>query len=178
MQNGDVIAFQGIGIGADAIRMGTRSNYTHIGLVIRIIEIDVDRVFILESTPIGGVTLLPLSRKLESHDGKAWWVPLMIENDSKRFTNDVVEQGVRTMICRWAIKELGKKYNFKLIASIIKKILLRVELPPEEQHEYICSELVARAYKNVGILPNGLNAKLTPDKIINMPVLGSPLRLI
>ncbi|MCK4249463.1 MAG: hypothetical protein KAX15_06760 [Candidatus Omnitrophica bacterium] len=49
MQSGDVIAFQGSDFGARAIQKGTKSKYSHVGLVVRIKEVSVDRIFILES---------------------------------------------------------------------------------------------------------------------------------
>ena len=64
MQNGDVIAFHGEDIGSKVIQRFTKSKYSHVGLVIKLLELDVKRVFIAESILTGGVVLLPLSRKL------------------------------------------------------------------------------------------------------------------
>jgi len=179
MQNGDVIAFQGNAPGAKAIRVGTRSKYSHVGLVVRVIEVDVDRVFILESVTSGGVMLLPLSRKLRRYKGKAWWFPLKIENDSKKFSDTAVEEGVRTTIYKWAMGELGKEYDFKMIKSIVKSLFLKAKAPQENDEEYICSELVARAFKEVGILPRRLTtSNITPKDIARLKILGSSRSLI
>ena len=63
MQTGDIIAFKGTAFGAKAIIIGTKSNYCHVGLVVRLGSIVTNRIFIIEAVPFG-VILQTLSRKL------------------------------------------------------------------------------------------------------------------
>ena len=79
MQSGDVVAFQGSDSGAKLIQRSTKSIYSHVGLVIRIKDISVNRVFIAESVVPNGVLLVSLRRKIEDYSGKAWWFPLNVK---------------------------------------------------------------------------------------------------
>lgn len=171
MKTGDVIAFEGTDYGARLIMWGTKSKYSHVGLVVRITDVSADRVFIAESVTNSGVVLLPLSRKLEGYKGKAWWLALKtdaVEN----------EEDKSTLIYKWAMLELGKKYDFKLIGSLVKNIFFKCVLPPPNKNEYICSEFVATAFKEVNILPDNLSTELTPEGIAELPILDKPVELI
>jgi len=121
MQNGDVIAFQGRNFGAKAIRVGTKSKYSHVGLVIRIKEVSVERVFILESVTKAGVVLLPISRKLANYKGKAWWCTLNLSVVNGKKLTKRLQKKKKDMILKWAMLELGKQYDFKHIGSIVRK---------------------------------------------------------
>ena len=165
MQNGDVIAFHGEDIGSKVIQKFTKSKYSHVGLVIKLLEVDVKRVFIAESIPTGGVVLLPLSRKLLNYDGSAWWLAL----DTKR--------DMRNKMLKWAMTQLGKKYDFTLIKYIATNILLKKKLPQENYHEYICSEFVAAALSYAGILGDK-TTNLIPEDIVRLPVLKEPVSIL
>ena len=172
MQNGDVIAFQGSDPGAKAIQIGTKSKYSHVGLVVRIVEVSVDRVFILESVNPGGVVLVPLRRKLKAYRGKAWWLSLRTDIRKADISSKAVDEGVRTCIYKWAMGELGKKYDLKMIKSIVKSLFFKSKAPRENDEEYICSELVARAFKEVSILPKRMTtSNITPKDIGDLAIL-------
>jgi len=175
MKTGDVIAFQGNDACAKAIQVGTKSKYSHVGLVVRIKDLAIDRVFIAESIVTAGVVLVPLSRKLEGCSGCAWFFPLKM--DISKLPEYVDENTIRKFFYEWTMSELGKKYDFKLIGAIIRQILARQKISKEDQQEYICSEFVATAYKKAGILPKKLSTSLTPKDICDLTVLGAPIGL-
>jgi hypothetical protein len=176
LETGDLIAFEGNDPIARVIQKGTRSRYSHVGLVVRIETLSIDRVFIAESTTNAGVVLVPLKRKLKNYSGKAWFLPL--EMDLSHLPTYVVEDTIKKFIFQWAMDELGKKYDFKLIADIVKKIFLKHKIKKEDQQEYICSEFVATAYKEAGILPKAKSTNLTPKDICELSILGSPKVLV
>jgi hypothetical protein len=178
MQNGDIIAFQGKDYGARLIQWGTKSRFSHVGLVVRIKEVSIDRVFIAESVTKTGVVLLPLSRKLENYPGKAWWSPLALSssNDDKNAGN--ILERTRNFIYKWAMSELGKSYDFKLIGSIVKNILFNKILPQATKEQYICSEYIATAFNEAHLLPEGISTNLTPEQIIKLPILGEPIDIL
>ena len=79
---------------------------------------------------------------------------------------------------RMNLRNMGKKYDFKLIGAIIKHILTKKKISKEDQQEYICSEFVATAYKKAGVLPRKLSTNLTPKDICALSMLGSSSKLI
>lgn len=155
LKTGDVIAFQGHDFGAGVIRLGEKlenkkGKYSHVGLVVRINDVahNKDRVFLAESVTSSGVVLLPLSRKLEYYKGNAWWFKL---NEDKDDTHNIHET-----IYGWAMMELGKAYDFKLIGSIATHILFKCVLPPTDKQGFICSEFVAAAFKKAKLLEGSI----------------------
>lgn len=179
MESGDVIAFQGSGLGAKAIQRFTKSKYSHVGLVIKIKELGIERVFIAESGTKSGVVLWPLSQKLKDYPGRAWWMPLKVAVRKRSdYPLPVIEEGVRTTILKWAMSQLGKPYDFKLIKKIAKNILLKMDIGKEDYQEYICSEYVAKAFKETGLLPKGRTTNLTPEDICKLPSLKKPIGIL
>lgn len=90
MKTGDLITFSGKNLGANLIKLVTRSSYSHIGMVL---EMEMgggfgQSILLVEShnsleTPdvktnmiIRGVQMQWLSDRLNFHRGAAWWVPL------------------------------------------------------------------------------------------------------
>lgn len=178
IKNGDVIAFQGTDIPAKAIQSATGGQFSHIGLTVRITDVDVDRIFILESVTTAGVVLLPLSRKLYTCPGRAWWAPLKFPKATNDMSVQLDEEKIRAIIYKWAMCELGKPYDFTMIGSIIKSLLLKFKVPKEDCREYICSELVAQAFRQAQILPKGVStSNITPVGIINLPIIGGLVEL-
>jgi len=163
MQNGDVIAFQGSDAGAKLICRSTKSIYSHVGLVVRIKDVSINRVFIAESVVPSGVSLVSLRRKIENYPGRAWWFSLNIGGDAKR---------KRKFIYKWAMSELGKRYDFELIKYIAKNVLFKSAIPEATKEQYICSEYVATAFDEAHLLPKDISLNLTPEQIAKLPILG------
>jgi uncharacterized protein YycO len=170
MQTGDVIAFKGNDFGSKAILVGTNSNYSHVGMVVRINSSSITRLFIVEAVPIGGVILQAISYKLIYFSGEAWWAKL-------KYTSQENRVQVRDRILDWSLRQLGKPYDTDLIGGIIAKILFKTKLPRDSQYEFICSELVAAALKNIGALKKS-ETSLTPKQIMELDCLESPVKLI
>ena len=175
MKTGDVIAFQGSDAGAKLIRKATKSPYSHVGIVIKIREASISRVFILESVVKNGVILLPLRRKLEGYKGKAWWCQI-----NKQRISESLRSGYEKRILGWGLRELGKLYDKKLIKSIaIQKILRKRKIKKEDEGQYICSELVAMALKKVNLIYNKLiAANHTPKDIVELSILKKPKEIL
>lgn len=93
MQTGDIIAFKGTDFGAQAILLGTKSNYSHIGLVVRLDSISADRVFIIEAVPYG-VMLKGLTRKLVYYTGSAWWAKLKCDYSESTPPSDKIRNKI------------------------------------------------------------------------------------
>lgn len=167
IKTGDVIAFKGTDFGARAILIGTKSNYSHVGLAIRLKDVSFDRVFIVEAVPFG-IVLQPLSFKAIYYPGNVWWVKLNIEDIAN-------EEAIRKKMLVWSMKQLGKPYDVDLIKGIVKNIFLQAKLPKANQYEFICSELVATAYKKAGLIEK---TNLTPKQIMELNCLSKPVRVV
>lgn len=176
MASGDVVAFQGKDLGSHLIRFATGSLYSHVGLIVRIEEVGVDRVFIAESGTGAGVVLMPLSRKLETYHGKAWWLPLKIREFGLAEDSDALKK--IAALHQWAMNELGKRYDFKLIWSLVQWIIRKRIMPRSDVEQYICSEFVVNGLKSCGLLPAGFSAVLTPKEVCELPVFGTAAALI
>lgn len=178
LKTGDVIGFQGKDLFAGMIQKVTDSRYSHVGLIVRIEQVSIERVFVLESGTKSGVVLLPLSKKLRDYKGKAWWLPLIFKKSYQDASPRAIEEGVRTTTLKYSMGELGKKYDYKHIGSLVKRILkLNRRTPAEDYQEYICSELVGAALKAAGVMRRS-TANITPQDIANLRILGKGRLLI
>lgn len=168
MMTGDVIAFQGSDFFAKIIQKVSGNIISHVGVVIRFGGFDADhRNYILESVTDKGVCLIPLSLKLQTYRGRAWWYPLK---------SDVTE-AQRGIIYEFMMKQLGVPYDFRNISEITKQVLKKIVrmkqgMTMEDANQMICSELCAFAFKEAGLLPKETNASsLKPVDIVQQPFL-------
>ena len=83
MQPGDVIAFGGKGHFSEIIKFATRSDVSHVGVILqtKVVDDTEDRFFnqIIESTSLhgfNGVVISRFSDRLATYEGELWWLPL------------------------------------------------------------------------------------------------------
>jgi len=172
LQTGDIIAFKGNDVGSKAILLGTNGEYSHVGLVVRLKVFSVERVFIAEAVPVG-VILQALHYKLSFYSGNAWWAKLKCADSDEIPEN----KKIRNRIAMWAMSQLGKSYDKDLIEDILKNIVFKKNLPIESQYEFICSEFVASALKEAGVLKR-TTTNLTPKQVMELKCLEAPIKLI
>jgi len=153
LKTGDVILFSGRGVVSAAIKLFTRSRYSHVGMVIRIEEWDI--VLVMESTtltdvadvdegiPRRGVQIVPLSTRIHQYDGSVWIAPI------KRRLND---EQIATLV-RFRHEIQGKYYE----QSMTELIKSAWDGPwgknDADLSSIFCSELVAEAFQRIGLLP-------------------------
>lgn len=70
LQTGDLIFFSGNLLASKLISAGTKSAFSHIGMVIRLDEID--RIFLVESVEVG-VRMAPLSKYVGKNNSKGYF---------------------------------------------------------------------------------------------------------
>jgi len=94
MKPGDVIAFCGKGMVSGWISNVTKSNVSHVGVILqtKVLDDDTGRHFnqIIESTKIddfSGVNISRFSDRVRYYDGEIWWLPMRpeIQQDQNRF---------------------------------------------------------------------------------------------
>ncbi|MEL7144085.1 MAG: hypothetical protein AAGL08_17925 [Cyanobacteria bacterium J06573_11] len=175
---GDVIAFSGNSLISKAIRRGTHSPYSHVGIVL---DNPDGRYRLAESSffnslpdfkqqpAIKGVQLHWLTDWLNAYrqDGAAFWVPLkdaIAHHQLPIFQQTLLQQyhvratfSYRKMLIAWL-----KQYRFSL--PIVK----------DQAHVY-CAEMVAIALQKAQIFPPELVPQhQTPATIVALPCFAAP----
>ena len=166
MKPGDVIAFGGKGVLSSLIQTVTHSPVSHVSIIMQT-EIS-NGVFvnqIIESNgKKGGNTGVQVSRmseRLEGYDGNIWWLPVFVNFDRKKFVG-------------FCLNQVGKKYDApQAIGSAI-------DFLPDQQEDLdklYCSELVAAALENAGILENINASEMTPADVVNFDIYKAPVQI-
>ncbi len=182
MKSGDVIAFSGNGNFSKLIKWSTRSNYSHVGMVLKL---DLGGGFgksllLVESTlltdlanydnkpAIRGVQMQWLSKRLQMYNGDAWWIPLK---------QPLPEYNLRKMQ-GWLRQTYNKQtpYDDTQIMGAAIDIFDNFKLENKEDFSTIfCSELVTKALKVAGVVSESVNAsEQTPQDVVNFPCLQAP----
>lgn len=167
LKTGDVIAFGGEDLFANAIRWKDKTPFSHVGTVIRISDLaGDDRVFVLESVTESGVILMPLSAKLASYRGTASWFALApVSTPGSDY---------RTKIYHYLMLQLGKKYDFMDIRNFVAMVLLKIKSPTDDASRMICSELVARGLQEAGLCKFENCSNVSPGDIVKLKDMFKP----
>lgn len=167
MQPGDVIAFSGKGNVSEVIKLFTKSEVSHVGVVYKtkqVNDLDPDRYMnmLMESTSLdnfSGVIMTRMSDRIKDYDGNLWWLPLSQASRSKL---DI------TKFFDFLVKQEGKAYDTK---QAIKSSLDALDNAPflrgttynkEDFSKFFCSELVAAALEDAGVINNINSSEVTP----------------
>lgn len=160
LKTGDLVLFSGKGFISRLIQFGTRSKWSHVGMVIKIKELDFVALF--ESTTLSnikdintntlkrGVQLVPLSERITKYDGE-----VAIRQLNKALTDDQINY-----LVQFRKNMQGKAYessNLELIKSALDQFN-SLTLNAEDLSTVFCSELVAEAYQSIGLL-----SEITPS---------------
>jgi hypothetical protein len=166
MKPGDVIAFAGHGPVSEIIMRTTLSNVSHVGAILPSEPVAAEPqpgyLQVIESTSLDGsvgVTISRLSERIQSYDGKVWWLPL---SDSVRERMDV--EAFRQFL----LQQEGKPYDVpQAIMSGLDQLddntlLERATHADEDFSRFFCSELVAAALEASAALPHLNASEVTP----------------
>ena len=186
MKTGDVIAFSGKGRVSQIIKWKTGSQFSHVGIVL---DSDMQggvghAVMLIESTSlksipdavhndiIKGVQIHFLSRRLESYDGKAWWMPLKNELDD--FDKNKMQ--------KWLRKKHYERTAYDSFQAIgagadLFDMVLGIENEPDFSSLF-CSELVTKALQVGGVVSDDINpSEQTPEDVANFACFDDALPL-
>jgi len=121
-----------------------RSPYTHVSMIVRFLEYDVERVYVFEEHKHGAV-LLPLSNRIIAHNGNAWVFPLNPDLDA-----------IRKSMAAWALSKQGTKFDYK---GLLENIGYRIS---EHTKKMICSAYYWLAFEEgTGIKRDESSVKYT-----------------
>lgn len=161
MRTGDLIACEGRGLAAWIVRWATRSDVSHVAVVYRTWHC----VQLIETVKVGalrgrvGVTRLSNRVADDARGGRVWWLPLAPDvraaMDADRLVNSMMRQ-------------IGVPYD--LWQAIHSATLLRNR---RSAARLFCSEAVAKAYVDAGILAGDFNwSEATPGDARAWPIYG------
>lgn len=155
MKTGDLLQWKSNSIVGALIRWRTKSDVNHSSMVLRLSEYELlERRCYTQEALEHGVVMNLLSRRLEQHDGNAWWYPLKDTwNQERQFI------GERILNC------IGLPYDYN---SIVKQIFGKVSI---DAHAFFCSELVYAAWGYEGVAPN-------PGELSNLKIFKDCVQLI
>jgi hypothetical protein len=185
MQTGDVIAFSGNVGFSNVIKWATKSQYSHVGIVVKAALGSGfgDSILIIESTletnvldaqkkqAIKGIQMHWLSKRIELYNGSVYWLglinPLHPEKQAKMEA--------------WLRQTNNKKVPYDYLQIYNAAIDWFDELGLSNQPEFstlFCSELVAKALQIGGAIDPSLNAsEKTPGDVVNFPCFKDPVVL-
>ena len=169
MQPGDVIAFSGKGNLSEVIRWATRSQVSHVGVVLQskllVGATPQDGFFnqIIESTSLNGfsgVTITRLSDRVYAYDGDMWWLPLSEESrenlNLQRFFDFLIHQERKPYDVPQAIRSaLDTLDGIPFLGSATTHNV-------EDFGQFFCSELVAAGLEAGGVIENINASEVTP----------------
>ena len=169
LRTGDVIAFAGKNRISNIIKTFTRSEVSHVGVVVIFNSDEEDKnIMLVESTTLGdiaGVQMHWLSHRIFDYVGEVWHLPLSTESHLK------IDYKKFKMFLR---NQIGKPYDTsQAIMSAIDTFedVFSIFENEEDYAQFFCSELVAAAFKASGVLPESINAsEITPIELCRFKI--------
>jgi len=153
LQTGDLLLCSGTSVFAKLIQKASSSIWSHVGLVLRLDEID--SLLVLESVESLGVRCVPLSHYVDGYGGYRQAYPgraLLARH--KGFAEAGRPDRLRDM-AEFAFSLCGQRYDadavLRLIARIGQSIFGATDEQAKQTQEYISSEFVWRCYRACGI---------------------------
>lgn len=168
VQSGDLLLCSGRNLISWLIRWLTRSDWSHVAIVVRLPGID--RVMVLESVMLGGVRAVPLSSFVhhQSNPKNPYFGRLIIARHGGVSSGLM---GNKLGFYRTGLDLFGREYDFREALAIFIRLILyaprfsnlnRRTIGPRN-NKYICSEYVDECYQALGIsIPNDGDGFIAP----------------
>lgn len=168
MRPGDVIAFSGKGEFSEIIKWATRSQVSHVGVILQsklLIDGDPQLGFfnqVIESATINGfsgVTISRLSDRIDTYDGDIWWLPL-----SEKSRNKLNFKKFYDFLLHQNRKEYDIPQAMKSALDALDRVPLlgKATYNVEDLSRFFCSELVAAGLEAGGVVGSINASEVTP----------------
>lgn len=170
MKPGDVIAFGGKSHFSEIIKFATRSDVSHVGVILQtqVVDDSSSRYFnqIIESTSLhgfNGVSISRFSDRLNAYDGDLWWLPLKKEIRESNFD--------QANFYEFLFNQAKERKGYDMPQAIKSAIDVLDELPlgdfrpgynREDFSKFFCSELVAAGLEKAGAVGSVNASEVTP----------------
>ena len=174
LQTGDLVLFCGVGCSSGVVRWFTFSEWSHIGVVVRVCEDDCDNIYLLESVRNDdglvdhftkkrgktGVRLVDLYAALQQNP-HCYMGVVKLAWPAAAFFN-----GACKKLWEFIENEHEKGYESSTLVMVRLGIDMRgLGKNSLDTREYFCSELVGEALKHMDALPLSFNSSsCTPDQ--------------
>jgi uncharacterized protein YycO len=132
---GDLLCFRSKDLDGTLVRVLTRSDYSHVGLV----YVFEGRVYCLEAVT-AGVRLVLMSRRARDYHGGIDYFRIPAATEEQR-------RGALS----FAFEQLGSRYNMPGIGLFLWFLLSGNKEKVRARHGWFCSEIVAEAYRRQGL---------------------------
>ena len=154
IQDGDIIAFGGKGMTSNLIKLFTRSNVSHVALIMKA-KLDNSNPLnmIIESTTLdgySGVVINRLSNRLKDYQGEAWWLPLRQDLRSRGNWDEAYE---------WLKAQKRKAFDPMQAIGAGLDLLLNNK---EDFDKFFCSELCCAFFEEKEIIKAINSSEVTP----------------
>ena len=131
LKTGDLLCFRSKDLDGTLVRLATRSEYSHIGLVFLYEK----RVYCIEAVA-AGVRLVLMSRRTRAYNGGIDYFRVLDVTDEQR-------RGATA----FAFEQLGSRYNTSGILRFLWFLISGNKERARQRGQWFCSEIVAEAYR-------------------------------
>jgi len=167
---GDILGFSGKSLISDVINVATyglpRVGISHVAIVaeyhagLHLFEsTTLDAVPCeIQGKPVEGVQCHPVNTVVGGYRGKIWRYPLcrpLYPHESRRLTAFLLKQIGKSYDAIGAFRSAGEGFSW-----------LESKLHPENLHSLFCSELIAAAYREIGLMPTDDAGKWSPNRLV------------
>ena len=157
-ETGDLLFFSGNHWLSSLIRWRSKSAWSHVGMVIKIEELD--RLFLVESVIESGVRLLPLSFVFKDYGGN--YMPYNGRVAWAKHVDFMDKPETKNALREFCMDNLSKQYDRKEYWRILWRSLMGREKFFEDD-KYTCAEFVFEAYKYANVeLPKEKGVFISP----------------
>ena len=163
LRTGDIVFCSGTYFFSKAIRLITKSVWSHVGIIYR--DDFLDRIFILESETLIGVRIAPLSKYLRDYHGRR--KPYRGRMFIARIEPEVSLEAMKKAVS-FGMDQLTKPYDNWEILRIAIRIIFGIGRKSRDR-KYICSELVYEAFHKAGLEFPYNNRSISPDDLWKDP---------
>lgn len=142
---GDLLLFKGNNLACSAIRSLTNTDYDHVAMVLKYSDTP-DQIYILEANSNRGV-VIKTWQQLKRNVGKNKFYSMVVFRHVSFDRSEKAFQNLQIFMSQAEGLKYGLKGVFKGFSDIDPRNV-------EQGRSFFCSELIAKAFKNLGILIN------------------------
>ncbi|WP_304232015.1 YiiX/YebB-like N1pC/P60 family cysteine hydrolase [Jiulongibacter sediminis] len=148
LQTGDFLFFSGDHWLSSLIRRRSRSAWSHVGIVIRLEELD--RIFLIESVLENGIRMVPMSFVFKDYDGHQ--KPYAGRVGWTRHKEIGQNLTMQRQIKEFCLDNLTKQYDRAEYYRILWRSFVGLKEIFEDD-KYTCAEFIKAAFELVGVEP-------------------------
>ncbi|KAM3135611.1 hypothetical protein pb186bvf_012282 [Paramecium bursaria] len=143
-EDGDLLLFRGKDLNCQFQRAFTQSQYDHVAMIIRMEQ---NQIYFFEALPLHGVGLC----RWQSFISRKWYE--LYEKICLRKLHVERDNNFRAKFHDFVNNNIGKQYSINPTKFLTFQSQIAMDQKKQENRTYFCSELVAKCYKHLNLLP-------------------------